>query len=104
MGHGKAETDPSSVRLEHDAAAQAALMLLESVILVLLNNGIVSRLQIVEAIEMVIEAKRDLAEDGVHPKVSLRAAGMLSIIANSIAASSQGRRRKVRRAGSPKSL
>lgn len=80
--------DPSSVVLDHQAAAEAAIMLIESVLLVLLETGILHRDRLVETVETVIEAKRELVADGIHPEISARAAGMLSVIANSVAAAS----------------
>jgi len=68
------------------AHGQAALMLVESVLLVLIETGIVAKEQMVEAIEAVISSKRDLAEEEERRAVSEAAIGLLSGIANSLRA------------------
>jgi hypothetical protein len=68
------------------AAGQAALMLVESLMLALVERRVVPSSELVEAVETVIETKRRLAEDGHEPDVAARAAAMLTTIANSLAA------------------
>jgi hypothetical protein len=68
------------------AAGQAALMLVESLMLALVERRVVPSSELVEAVETVIETKRRLAEDGHEPDVAARAAVMLTTIANSLAA------------------
>lgn len=71
----------------HAAAGQAALMLVESLMLALVERGVMPAAEMVEAVETVIETKRRLAEDGHEPEIAARAAAMLAGIANSLAAS-----------------
>ncbi|SFU82820.1 hypothetical protein SAMN02799631_02548 [Methylobacterium sp. 174MFSha1.1] len=68
------------------AAGQAALMLVESLMLALVERGVVPADDLIEAVETVIETKRRLVEDGHEPAVAARAAAMLATIANSLAA------------------
>ncbi|MCF4126981.1 hypothetical protein [Methylobacterium sp. SyP6R] len=70
----------------HAAAAQAALMLVESLMLVLVERGVIPADEVIEAVETVIETKRRLVEDGHEPQTASYAAAMLATIANSLAA------------------
>lgn len=77
---------PPSDELKHLAAAEAALMLLESVMLALAKEGIIPVEKLVEAIEIVIDTKRDFVAAGAHPEISEVAIGLLSNAANSLGA------------------
>jgi hypothetical protein len=68
------------------AEGQAALVLAESILLALVDSGVLSRDQVQEAVEMVIDTKRQMAEEGQQPVVSRAAFGILSAVANSLAA------------------
>ncbi len=68
------------------AAGQAALMLVESLMLVLVERAVIPASELIEAVETVIETKRRLAEDGYEPEVATQAAAMLTTLANSLAA------------------
>lgn len=72
--------------VDRDAVGQAALMLIESLMLALVERKVVPPSELVEAVETVIETKRRLAADGHEPEVAARAAAMLTTIANSLAA------------------
>lgn len=74
----------SPEELASQASAQAALMLVESLALVLVENGVVSSDAVVEAFENVMETKRRLGEESEDAAVAARAAGLVSIIANSL--------------------
>jgi hypothetical protein len=65
---------------------QAALMVAESLLLVLLEAKVVEKQRLVEAIETVITAKRSMMIDGTAPEVCAAAIGVLSSIANSLTA------------------
>jgi hypothetical protein len=93
------------------AAGQAALMLVESLMLALVERGVIPSAELVESlmlvlveravipaselievVETVIETKRRLAAEGREPEIAGQAAAMLTTIANSLAAASpQGR-------------
>ena len=86
-------TDDSSFRddREPDAAAQgqAALLLIESLIHSLLDNGTLSKAQAIEAIESAFQVKDESAADQKEPAAILRRSlGLLSSLRNSIAAHS----------------
>lgn len=66
------------------ASAQAALMLVESLALVLVENGVLSSDEVVDAFENVMETKRRLGEESEDAAVAAKAAGLVSIITNSL--------------------
>jgi len=61
-------------------------MIADSLLLVLLEAGVVERDKLIEAIETVIAAKRSMMIDGNAPEVAAAAVGLLSSIANSLTA------------------
>ena len=71
----------------HLAYAEAAMMLIESLMLVLIERRMLTSEQLIAVIESVIATKRQMIVDGEHPEVSAVAAGLLSRIAASLAAS-----------------
>ncbi len=75
--------DPQRMLL---AEGEAALVLAESILIALVDSGILTRNQVQEALETVIVTKRQMAEEGQHPVVSRAAFGILSAVANSLAA------------------
>jgi hypothetical protein len=81
---------------------QAALWLGESLILALLEANILDTDTILEAIDIVIAAKKAKAAEGSHPDVAGAAATQLASISASIAAAktdaAQGRARRTRNA------
>lgn len=79
-------TDQDGMGEDQAAAGQAALMLVESLMLALVERGVVPSDDLIEAVETVMETKRRLAEDGHEPVIAARAAAMLATIANSLAA------------------
>ncbi|MGX7704754.1 hypothetical protein [Methylobacterium sp. Gmos1] len=81
-----AENEGNRDGMEQVAAGQAALMLVESLMLALVECRVLPSAELVEAVETVIETKRRLAEDGHEPEIAARAAAMLTTIANSLAA------------------
>lgn len=80
MASSKATAPPKQV----EAKAQAALMLVESLALSLVEQGVLTSEQVVELIENVIETKRRMGEESEDPEVAHASAGMLSVIANSV--------------------
>ncbi len=85
-GTDRDERDRDGMDRSHAAAGQAALMLVESLMLALVERRVIPAPDLIEAVETVIETKRRLAEDGHEPQTAARAAAMLATIANSLAA------------------
>jgi hypothetical protein len=76
---------PAADDTEHQLAeGQAALMIAESLMLVLLEAKVVEKQTLIEAIETVIATKRAMLIEGSAPEVSAAAIGLLSSIANSL--------------------
>lgn len=73
--------------IQHLAEAEAGLWLSESLILSLIRAGVLDKQNAIEAIETVIEAKRSILSETSSPDIARLAIGILSAIANSIAAS-----------------
>jgi hypothetical protein len=68
------------------AEGQAALMVAEILLLVLLEAKVIEKDRLVDAIETVIATKRSMVSEGSAPEVSNAAIGLLSSIANSLTA------------------
>ena len=68
------------------AEGQAALMVAECLLLVLMETKVVEKQRLVDAIETVIATKRSMMIDGNAPEVAAAAVGLLSSIANSLTA------------------
>jgi hypothetical protein len=98
MSPSKDSLEPSAVTL-HLAYAEASVMLIESLMRLLIEREVLPVEQVVETIETTIETKRLLAAEGNHAELSAMAAGLLSTIANSIAAG--GARGRGGKAGAP---
>ena len=81
----------SADQLRALAEGEAALMLVESLMLAMIEEGLIGRERVVEAVETVIETKRNLAERDQHPEISRPAVGIVRALANSIAAAKQKR-------------
>jgi hypothetical protein len=76
--------------LRHLAYAEAAVMLIECLMLALIEQRVFTVQQMVGAVESAIATKRQMVAEGEHAEISSLAAGMLSTIANSLAASKGG--------------
>jgi hypothetical protein len=70
---------------QFNAEGQAAMLIGESILIALIEHGILTKSQLVDAIETAIITKRQMAEDGQDVKVSLIAAGLLTALQTSIA-------------------
>jgi hypothetical protein len=68
------------------AQGQAALLLLECLMLVLVERGTMTAEQMVEAVDTVLATKLEMVRHEAHPEISRIAAGLLSRIGNSMAA------------------
>ena len=71
---------------KHLAYAEASLMLIECLIMALMENGVVTGAQMVKVVESALATKRQMVKDRDHPEIAAVAAGILSSLANSLAA------------------
>ena len=71
----------------HLAYAEAAILLIESLMLHLVERGILSTGDLVEFMEAAVETKRDMMKEGIHPHIAEIAKGVLTSISNSVGAS-----------------
>ena len=76
----------------HLAYAEASVMLVECLMLVLMEKKVLPLESLMQSVEAAIEAKRGLIKDGAHPQIAILAAGVLSKIANSLSATQQENR------------
>ena len=83
-------TEPLDAQTKHLAEGEAALVLMESLLLTLVDKGVVGRDELVQSIESLVDMKRQMAADGVAPGLSTIAAGILIKIANTLAAEGDG--------------
>jgi hypothetical protein len=68
----------------HLAYAEASILLIESLMLHLVERGIVSAAELIESMETAIETKREFVRDGVHPQLASLAGGVIARISNSV--------------------
>ena len=79
-------TDRPDETARHLAEGEAALVLLESLLLTLVAKGVLTSDEVISSVETVVDVKRQMAADGTSPELSTIAAGILVKVANSIAA------------------
>jgi hypothetical protein len=77
------------------ACGDAALTLIECLMVALIEHRILTTQAMVDAVEAAIAAKRQMVADDEHPEIASAAAGVLSTLANSLAAA------KLQRPGRP---
>jgi hypothetical protein len=77
--------------LMHLAYAEAAVMLLECLMVKLVERGVLNMDELIETIETSLEAKRSMVHDKVHPEIAVVAAGVLTRLANSLRATTPRR-------------
>jgi hypothetical protein len=80
------KTERPGETARHLAEGEAALVLLESVLLTLVGKGVLTADEVISSVESVVDVKRQMAADGASPELSTIAAGILVKVANSIAA------------------
>ena len=85
LAQSNSEPSPSQTT-RHLAYGEAAVMLVECLMLILVEQRVLTTQQMIAAIESAIATKRQMVQDGEHPNISAVAAGVLSTIANSLAA------------------
>jgi len=74
----------------HLAYAEASVMLIECLMIVMIEKKVLPVEALVDAVETALEAKQSVARDGTRSQIAAIAAGVLSKIANSLAATRQG--------------
>jgi hypothetical protein len=88
-----ATLQPPEEAVLHDAAGHAAFLAVEALILTLIDKQILSADEAIEPVELCVATKRQLAEEGTHPQISMTAARMLGVLTNSL----QGARPRLER-------
>ena len=69
-----------------DPHGQAALMLCESLMILLVEQGVIRKAQVVQAIEGVVEVKQEVAGVSESVVVSAASIGLLRAVAQSLSA------------------
>lgn len=70
---------------QFNAEGQAAMLIGESILIALIEHGILTKSQLIDAIDTAILTKRQMADDGQDVEVSRIAAGLLTALQTSIA-------------------
>jgi hypothetical protein len=69
-----------------DPHGQAALMLVESLLLLLVEQGVLQKEELIEAIDGLVEVKQEIAGSSESVVVSMVSIGLLGAVATSLAA------------------
>jgi len=85
----ESSTDRNAAAIERLAEGQAALWLVESLILALVDAGVLDTDRVLEAVDVVVAAKRAMAAEGRDPEIESASAALLASISTSIAAAKQ---------------
>ena len=85
------EAETPSIAAKHLAYAEAAIVLLESVMMKLIEKRVVTKAEMIDAVDVATATKRQMAADGEHPQISSVAAGVLQTLANSLRAGPGGK-------------
>jgi hypothetical protein len=80
-------TDRPSEEVIHLADGEAALMLIECLMLTLIEQGVLTTQQVVGTVEAALRTKRQMVADREHPRIAAVAVGVLTRLSNSLAAS-----------------
>ena len=88
--HGEHFLEDEPSLAPHLAQGEAALMLLECLMLVLIEQKLFNADQLIDAVETALATKVQMAHDGEHPRISVLATGLLRRIRNSLAATEPG--------------
>ncbi|HEY8566307.1 MAG TPA: hypothetical protein VIL65_12460 [Beijerinckiaceae bacterium] len=79
-------SDPVDPVAKHLAEGEAALVLVESLLLTLIAKGVLTVDEVVQTVESVTAVKRQIAADSKERALSALAAGLLSRISRSLEA------------------
>lgn len=77
--------------VRHLAYAEASVMLIECLMHVLIEQRVLTQEGMVEAIETALATKKQMVAEQQHPEIAAVAAGILSLLANSLAAAKLNR-------------
>lgn len=80
------EGGPPDVVALHLAFAEAAIFLVESLLLVLHERRVLTKEDVLDVVRTAVEAKKDLVEHDVHREISSVGSGVLKRIENSLSA------------------
>jgi hypothetical protein len=72
--------------MKHRAHGDAALMLIECLMVALIEHRILTTHEIVGVVEAAIATERQMVADQEHPEIASVAAGVLITLANSLSA------------------
>jgi hypothetical protein len=72
----------------HLAYGEAALMLLDALLILVVERKMIKVDDLIVAPELAVATKRQMAGDGEHPRISAAAAGLLTSMVDSLAAQS----------------
>jgi hypothetical protein len=75
-----------SEEAKHLANADAAIMLIECLILTLVEQGLVTTQEVVGTVEAALRTKLQMVADQEHPRIAAVAVGVLTRLSNSLAA------------------
>lgn len=87
MSEPRDDDGQQAVVTHHLAQAEAALMLVECLMHVLIERRLLGTHELIDAVETAIATKHQFISDGSHPEIAAVAVGFLSTFANSVAAS-----------------
>jgi hypothetical protein len=79
--------DGPTEEVRHLADAEAAVMLIECLMLTLVERGVLTTQQIIGTVEVALMTKRQMVADREHPEIATVAVGVLTRLSNSLAAS-----------------
>jgi hypothetical protein len=71
-----------------DLNGKAALMLVESLLLLLIEKRVLMKRELVDAIDELVETDREAADEGGHAAASMTLNGVLRAISTSLSAAS----------------
>jgi hypothetical protein len=87
--HDAAPAPASSEMDRHLAYGEAAFMLLDALLILVVERKMMKVDDLIVALEMAVSTKRQMAEEGEHPGISAAAAGLITGLANSLATQSE---------------
>jgi len=73
-----------------NAEGQAAMVISESILMALIEHGVLTKAQLIDAIDTAILAKRQMVQEGQDVEVSRIAAGLLTALQTSLASFTKG--------------
>jgi hypothetical protein len=71
--------------VRHLAYAEASIILIDCLMSLLMQKGVLSSQELIESVETAIATKQQMVADDDHREIALVAAGVLSGLANSLA-------------------